>query len=122
MNEDLTVYEAGLNENSTISVESTNDIMGAGIRKREERYDIEINIKFIKLPQQIINYNENPEIVGLLKLCLLKEISQKISKNNLKNLPELIKCIIQILSNGYVEDNPDNLKKNIIINFSNYVE
>ena len=134
MNEALTVGEAGLSDNSRIFVKTINRIFGAGIEKREGTcYNIKINIKFIKIPQKIIYNNENPEILGLLKLCLLKEISQKISKNNLKKLPELIKCIIQILSNGYVKDNPDNLKKNIvdvlkkmegsnIINFSNYVE
>ena len=56
-------------------MEPTGWVTGGGIGKRE-RYDIEINIKFIKLPQKIIYYNENPEIQGLLKLCLLKEVSQ----------------------------------------------
>ena len=93
----------------------------------------EINIKFIKLSQNIISINENPEILGLLKLCLLKEVSQKIPENNLKKLPELIYFIMQILSKGYVEGNPNDLKKIIvevlekmkgsnIINFSNYVD
>ena len=93
----------------------------------------EINIKFIKLSQNIISINENPEILGLLKLCLLKEVSQKIPENNLKKLPELIYFIMQILSKGYVEGNPNDLKKiivevlekmkgNNIINFSNYVD
>ena len=93
----------------------------------------QINIKFIKLPQNIISNNGNPEIIGLLKLCLLKEASQKISENNLKKLPELVYCIMQILSKGYVNDSPNDLKKNIveilekmkgsnIINFSNYVD
>ncbi len=131
LNEALTVWEAGLNQ-STIYVGPTGCVTGGGIGKRE-RYDIEINIKFIKLPQKIIYYNENPEIQGLLKLCLLKEVSQKISDDNLRKLPELIQCILKILSNGYLEDNPDDLKKNIvdvlkkmrgsnIINFSNYVD
>ena len=93
----------------------------------------QINIKFIKLSQNIISNNENPEIFGLLKLCLLKEMSHKISEDLLKKLPELIYCIMQILSKGYVKDNPNELKNNIveilekmkgsnIINFSNYVD
>jgi len=132
LNEALTVRGAGLYDQSPIYVELNGCVTGGGIGKRE-RYDIEINIKFIKLPQKIIYYNENPEIQGLLKLCLLKEVSQKISDDNLRKLPELIQCILKILSNGYLEDNPDDLKKNIvdvlkkmrgsnIINFSNYVD
>ena len=132
LNEALTVRGAGLYYQSPIYVEPTGCVTGGGIGKRE-RYDIEINIKFIKLPQKIIYYNENPEIQGLLKLCFLKEVSQKISDDNLRKLPELIQCILKILSNGYLEDNPDDLKKNIvdvlkkmrgsnIINFSNYVD
>ena len=94
-------------------------------------YDKEINIKFIKLSNNYINKNDNPEIVGLLKLCLLKEVSQKISHKDLKKLPELIYCIMEILSYGYITEY--NIKENIkkvllknkgssIINFSNYVD
>ena len=90
-----------------------------------------INIKFIKLPKGFIYNNHNPEIFGLLKLCLLKEISQKLSDEQLKKLPELIYYIIQIMSKGYIseEDIKENIKKILlksegisIINFSNYVD
>ena len=91
----------------------------------------EINIKFIKLTNNYINKTDNPEIVGLLKLCLLKEVSQKISYEALKKLPELIYCIMEILSKGYITDVDikENIKKVLlknegssIINFSNYVD
>ena len=42
-------------------------------------YDKTINIKFIKLSKNYINNNDSSEIVGLLKLCLLKEVSKNIS-------------------------------------------
>ena len=96
-------------------------------------FEKEINIKFIKLSKNIIYKNENLDILGLLKLCFLKEMAPKISDNNLKKLPELIYYIIKILLRGYVEDRPDDIKKNIvevlkkmrgsnIINFSNFVD
>ena len=93
-------------------------------------YNKEINIKFIKLNQNIFDKNKKPEIFGLLKLCFLKEIAPKI--DDLKKLEKSIYYIIKILLNGYIEDSKD-LQKNIvevlekmrgsnIINFSNYVD
>ena len=94
------------------------------------RYDKEINIKFIKISKNILNDISDSELTGLLKLCLLKEISSKLSDEQIENLPELIRYIIEILKNGYVEWVIS--KKNIaavlekakgsnIINFSNFV-
>ena len=128
LDQSLTLAEAGIDINDTIYVVRTKGIKGGGAWLMKE-----INIKFIKLSQNFLNNNENSEIIGLLKLCLLKEVSQKISYDNLKKLPKLIYCIIKILSNGYIEDDPNDLKKNIvdvlkkikgssIINFSNYVD
>ena len=50
-----------------------------------------INIKFIKYPEIKINiynpYNQKEEeLYGLLKLCLLKEISSKFSYEEIKKL------------------------------------
>ena len=89
-----------------------------------------INIKFIKLSKDYIYKNDNPEIFGLLKLCLLKEVSQKISEDLLKKLPELIYYIMIFLSKGYIDgDIKESIKKVLlenegsnIINFSNYVD
>ena len=94
------------------------------------RYDKEINIKLIKISKNILNDISDSELTGLLKLCLLKEISSKLSDEQIENLPELIRYIIEILKNGYVEWVIS--KKNIaamlekakgsnIINFSNFV-
>ena len=71
-------------------------------------------------------------LISLLKLCLLKEISQKLNDSQLDSLSEIISYIIRILKNGYVEEDFD-IKKNIkdilnkirgnnIINFSKYVD
>ena len=73
LNESLTLAEAGIENSSVIFVLNKKNVQGGGgcdISK-------EINIKFIKLSQNIINNGSNPEIIGLLKLCLLKEVSQK---------------------------------------------
>ena len=70
-----------------------------------------INIKFIKSSKNYIYQNNNQIIFGLLKLCLLKEVSQKVSNEALKKLPELIYCIMEILSRGYVGDY--DIKENI---------
>ena len=75
-------------------------------------YEKRIYIKFIKISKNINNKNENSEILGLLKLCLLKEVSQKISLDKLKTLSDIIYYIMKILSQGYIEDSPDN-KQNI---------
>ena len=94
-------------------------------------YNKIINIKFIKLPNDCIYKSENNEVIGLLKLCLLKEASQKIRHEDLEKLPELIYYIMSIISKGYIEeyDIKENIKKTLlknegssIINFSNYVD
>ena len=119
--------QCGLKNGSKILVIFGGDIEGAGYW-----YMKEINIKFIKVLKNNI-YNNNLEIEGILKLCLLKEVSQKISRERLGKLPDLIKYIIEILSNNYIRDSPDNVKQNIldvlknvrgsnILNLSNFVD
>jgi hypothetical protein len=100
--------------------------VGGGIPKKE------INIKFIKIPN-IINIKKNSnDLIGLLKLCLLKEISPKLNNSQIDSLSMIISYIMRILKNGYIEDD-DDIKKNIkevlnkirgsnIINFSKYVD
>ena len=127
LNMGLTCAEAGLINNAKIFAVSTVGIKGAG----GVFYYKEINIKFIKVTKDYNNMNDNKEIISLLKLCFLKEISQKISEDKLKSLPDMVFYILKILSNGCIEDKP-NAKKNIvevlkktegsnIITFSNYV-
>lgn len=124
----LTVAEAGLKENASIFVVSTKGIKGAGYW-----YKKDINIKFISISKNENKKNINKQIIGLLKLCLLKEVSQKIIFDKLKVFPEMVYNVLKILSNGYIEQQPDNSKKSIkdvlekskgssILNFSNYVD
>ena len=110
-------------------------------------YQKEINIKFIKAPNNenksyfsifnlifklgIFNSPKKSEPFGLLKLCLLKEISSKLNDDEIDNLPELLSYIIQILKNGYIIDKitKEEIKKVLnkmmgsnILNFSRYVD
>ena len=128
LNESLSLAESGIGGDSIISVFNTKHLKGGG----SWYYKI-INIKFIKVSKNNFYKNDNQEIIGLLKLCLLKEISKKISEDELKKLPDLICYIMNILSLGYIPDDPGCVRKNImdvlkktegssIINFSNYVD
>ena len=102
LNMNLTIAEAGLTKCPLIYVKTGGDIIGGGAW-----YHKEINIKFIKITKDYKNMNDNKEIMGLLKLCFLKEISQKISEDKLKSLPDMVFYILKILSNGYIVDEPD---------------
>ena len=101
--------------------------------------NMEINIKFIKFSNYSA-FNCQNDLNGILKLCLLKEISSKIGDSELdklykmKSIPDNIYFIMKILTKGYVNiDNKNEAGKAIkqmmekengcnIINFSNYVE
>ena len=110
---------------------------------KDRTYSKEINIKFIK--EQNNNKNKKnyisiflselekkkEELHGLLKLCLLKELSSKLEKNQIRKLPELLSYILLILKNGEIDEpiKKEEIKKVLekikgsnIINFSNYVE
>ena len=103
-------------------------------------YSKEINIKFIK-EQNNINksyssifkffFQKKEVLYGLLKLCLLKEISSKLEDEQIKKLPDLLSCIITILKKGYIMDpiNKEEIKKVLkkmkginILNFSKYID
>ena len=122
----LTLIEVGLKNNDKIIVKSNNCLIGAG------QFDTIINIKFIKSYEspKIKKYN-NSNLNGILKLCLLKEISYKVGSKELNNLPNNISEIMIILKNGYIENNNDKnlicdiLKKtngNNILSFSKYID
>jgi hypothetical protein len=94
-------------------------------------YNKEINIKFIKVSTNNCIKINNSDLFGLLKLCLLKEISSKLDRNRLEKLPDIIRYIMEVLQHGYIANN--DVKQNIkdilekvrgssIINFSNYVD
>ena len=123
---DQTLEEIGIEDDDLIYLIKTEDINCGG-----PWYEKIINIKFIKLSNNYVYKNDNPEIFGLLKLCLLKEVSQKLSNELRKKLPEIISLIMEILSYGYIaeSDIKENIKEtllkskgNSIINFSNYVD
>ena len=127
INPNLTAGEAGLVNNATIFVKATKQIKGAGAW-----YNKEINIKFIKISNNSYNKIVKCNLNGLLKLCLLKEISSKLNIEQLKNFPEIIKCIMRILKKGYIETEDDikntikevlkKMKGSNIINFSEFVD
>ena len=128
LNLELTVAEAGLFNSANIFVVNTINVKGGGCW-----YMKEINIKFITISKNYNKKNDNKQIIGLLKLCLLKEVSQKINFDKLKVLPEMVFYILKILSNGYIEQEPDDSKKSIrdvleklkgsnILTYSNYVD
>ena len=127
LNPNLTVGEAGITNNANIFVIKTKGKMGAG-----GWYNKEINIKFIKISKNSYNTIVKYKLNGLLKLSLLKEISSKLDIEKLNNFPDIIKCIMRILKNGYIETE-DDIKKTIqevlkkmegsnIINFSDFVD
>ena len=63
-------------------------------------YSKEINIKFIKSSKKK-SKNQitflNNELTGLLRLCLLKEISLKLDINQTEKVSKLISCIMELL-------------------------
>ena len=121
-----TISESGLKNNSMVNT------------KDEECYDDEgletkiINIQFIKQPKNTNAPNSNYELTSLLKLCLLKEIAGKIQDEKLKDLPDLVKLIMEILKEGYMSltENPkkdilkilESVRGSNIINFSKFAD
>ena len=136
LNPSLSLADAGIKDKSDIYVVETENILVVeikGIKGAGSWFEKEINIKFIKVSKNILYNNNNKDIIGLSKLCLLKEVSQIIREDKLRKLPDLVYHIMEILLKGYISDNPNNIKKNIvdllekmegsnIINFSNYVD
>ena len=70
------------------------------------------------------------KLYGLLKLCLLKEISAKLGDDEIRNLPELLSYIMQILKRGYISNEVkkeeikevlNKMKGSNIMNFSRFV-
>ena len=135
LNPDLSVEEAGIYDKSTIIVKK-GLINKFNIQNEclDDDSEIEkvINIKFIKQPniKYYAKYSD-VELYGLLKLCLLKEISPKLSDNQLLYLkPEILSYIMKILRNGYIDvpDMKECIKEVLlkmcgsnIVSFSKYV-
>ena len=104
-------------------------------------YSKEINIKFIKSPKDtkrtycsefnFFQKKNKEELYGLLKLCLLKEISSKVEDDAIIQLPELLSYILQILKNGCIFQSIakeeikmvlNKIRGSNILNFSKYVD
>ena len=60
-------------------------------------YSKELNIKFLEPPSSVIYKNNNKDIKRILKFCLLKEVSQKLTDDKLKLLPDIFNYIMKTL-------------------------
>ena len=98
----------------------------------EKFFNMEINIKFFR-SGNINKFLQNSiiDLHGLLKLCLLKEISICEEFEQIEGLPEHISNIMQILKNGKIKYNGiksgiqeilKKIKGGNILNFSKYVD
>ena len=104
------------------------NVKGGGLPLLEKQ----INIKFIKLQTKISdNKNYIFNLFGLLKLCLLKEVSLKLNNNQIAQLPVILSSIMEILKNGKIEsiENKESIKEILnkirgsnIITFSRYID
>ena len=128
----LSIIQCGLKNNDVVISKDEIYYIEEGFSFKKNKIKKEINIQFLKIPEKENINNSNVELTSLLKLCLLKEISAKITPNQLEKLPDLDKSILEILKNGYVA-NTGNLKEDIkkiinkvegsnIINFSKFVD
>ena len=121
----LKIYHFLFN-NSIVNIIERQNVKGGDIMKKE------INIKFIKLTPNIFENNCDYDfnLHGLLKLCLLKEISLKLDYNRIAQMPLIISSIMEILKNGEIKSTQNkkcikevlnNISGSNIINFSRYV-
>ena len=108
------------------------------IINQNESYSKEINIKFIKDEKNsnkfyktiFKSYQNDVELFGLTKLCLLKEISSKLNETQIMQLEKTLSYILLILRNGSVNDIAkkeiililEKIKGSNILNFSKYVD
>ena len=105
--------------------------------EEKNNFDMEIDIEFFKVGNNNFYNINKKDLKGLLKLCLLKEISKtnefKIDRNNknINNLPEKILNILTILQKGQIDYNKiqdgilkilEKIKGGNIVNFSRYVD
>ena len=127
MNKSLKLLEIGIEDKSTIIIVEKDKETGGYILQKQ------INIKFIKLSKfkKNLQINNNYELCGLLKLCLLKELSAKLDMIHINQLPLSISSIMEILKNGNIKSSnaKDTIKEILkkiegsnIINFSRYVD
>jgi len=115
----------------SINIVNKHDISGAG-----DAPTLQIFIKFIKF-NNYSKFNCNVDLKGILKLCLLNEITSKwndINLNEIKKFSEIAYFIMKILKYSYIpslyeKEANKNIKEVLekvsgsnIISFSNFVE
>ena len=115
----------------SINIVNKHDISGAG-----DAPTLQIFIKFIKF-NNYSKFNCNVDLKGILKLCLLNEITSKwndINLNEIKKFSEIAYIIMKILKYSYIpslyeKEASKNIKEVLekvsgsnIISFSNFVE
>ena len=99
--------------------------------EEKNNFEMEINIKFLGVGEKKFFGNNNIELNGILKLCLLKEIACTNDFKKMNNLPEKISNIMSILQKGEIDYNNvqdgilkvlEKIKGGNIINFSRYID
>ena len=126
LNPSLTVSENDLRNGSIIQVISTQGLKIGGVVKK-------IDIEFLQNSEDYTDKISKSELVSLLKVCFLKEISTLLGEEKIKLLPEKIRTILTILLEGFKKEGNviKNKKDEIlllkvdldnIINFSDYID
>ena len=130
-----TIVQAGFSHNSEIKIITSERVEEAYIISNNKvDSNFKIFIKFIK-SNTISQYRSNIDLKGLLKLCLLNEISLKLNQNDLEKIRYFSQeaySILKILKQSNNTDStlPDETIKKVlgeklgsnILCFSNYVD
>ena len=136
----LNLLQAGLSNNSEIQIIKNDGKVSERVPEKLEiknntvDNNFKIFVKFIK-SNTISHYRINAELKGLLKLCLLNEISLKLNQNDLEKIRYFSQeaySILKILkqSNNTDSSKPDETIRKVlsekfgsnILCFSNYVD
>ena len=96
-NDDMILADCHIHNGDTIII--GRDILKGG---GGEKINMEINIQFIRISKDKIYPSNKKQLKDLLKLCLLKEISYKLTLDKINSLPKDISWILTILKNGYI--------------------
>ena len=123
----LTVAESGLDNGDNVFV----------IFPEKRFDDIEGYIKPINITFHLNKFNKlnsvpKVDLVGISKICYLKEISSKLTDSNLDKFPEDIKCLLMLLKKGKIikvnslkdetKELLERFRRTNALNFTNYVD
>ena len=134
------------NQISNLNINGMNNVFNISqsnqnILLREQKGTIStnknINIQFFRSSESYFEQSQNnlsdtlsPKLSNFLKLCVLKEIANKLNDNYINNLPETLYIIMRTLKNNYIgqtDEIVNNIKDvlnntgNNIVNFSSFV-